>query len=364
MCTACTTTLAANATDSTDAFAERLITTLNAAGEAMMLSLGHRTGLFDAMRHAGWITPCDLARRAELSDRYVREWLGAMTCARIVDHDSNANTYRLPDEHAALLTRAASPNNLAAVMQWIAVLGSVETRVASAFRTGQGVPYDAYERFPEVMLEDSRQTVVAALEPFILPLAPGLIDQLERGIDVLDVGCGRGLAMLHLAQRFPRSRFVGYDLLDAQAGYANDRARELGLTNARFAAHDAAQNLGDKAFDLVCTFDAIHDQARPDRVLANIARALKPDGVYLCQEIKAESNHADNLDHPAGAFIYTISTMHCMSVSLAAGGPGLGAAWGRSLCRAMLTDAGFNDITMHELDHDPLNDFWICRRNT
>lgn len=358
MCIACN---AANIDEQRlDAFGQELLDTANASAKALMISIGHRTGLFDAMAHAGPLTVPALADRTSLSERYVREWLGAMTCARIVEHDADAMTYRLPDEHAALLTRAAAPDNLATVMQWIALMGSVENEVVDAFSHGKGVPYDRYERFPEVMAEDSGQTVVAALDEHILPLVPGLRERLEAGIDVLDVGCGRGHALLHLAKRFPASRFVGYDLLETHVEHANAEARRRGLSNARFEVRDAATFGDTDAFDLATTFDAIHDQGRPDLALANIRRALRAGGVYLCQEIKAETAHAGNIDHPCGTFIYAISTIHCMSVSLASGGLGLGAAWGRDACRDMLEGAGFA-VEMLELEHDPLNDFWICR---
>ena len=358
MCTACR--AATIDEQRLDAFGEELLRTVNASAKAIMISVGHRTGLFDAMAHAGPLTVPALADRASLSDRYVREWLGAMTCARVVEHDAEAMTYRLPDEHAALLTRAAAPNNLATVMQWVSVMGSVENEVVEAFEHGRGVAYEAYERFPEVMAEESGQSVVAALDEHILPLVPGLRERLEAGIDVLDVGCGRGHALLHLARAFPSSRFVGYDLLHAHAEHASAAAREHALENVRFEVRDAAAMDDRDAFDWVTTFDAIHDQARPDLAVANIRRALRGGGVYLCQEIRAETAHADNVEHPAGTFVYAISTMHCMSVSLASGGLGLGAAWGRDACRQMLEGAGFA-VEMHELDHDPLNDFWVCR---
>jgi SAM-dependent methyltransferase len=285
-----------------------------------------------------------------------------MTCGRIVEHEADAGTYRLPGEHAAWLTRAAAPNNLAAIMQWVAVLGTVESEVADAFRHGRGVPYSAYERFGEVMAEESGQSVVAGLEAHVLPLVEGLRDRLNDGIDVLDVGCGRGQALMHLAGRFPNSRFVGYDFLEEAVAAARAEAARRGLRNVRFERRDAAEMSDAAAFDLVTTFDAVHDQARPAAVLANIRRALRgPGGVYLCQEIKGESDHAANLDHPLAPFLYTISTMHCMSVSLANGGPGLGAMWGRRLCRQMLADAGFDDVVMNELAHDIQNDWYVCR---
>ena len=358
MCVACAPTMdQAKA----DAFAGRLMEMFNGSGLAMMISLGHRTGLFDAMSRRPRLTSDGLAREAGLSERYVREWLGAMTCGRIVEHDTDAGTYHLPAEHAAWLTRSAAPNNLAAIMQWVAVLGGVESRVADAFRHGEGVPYSAYERFNEVMSEESGQSVVAGLDEHILPLVEGLKDRLADGIDVLDVGCGRGRALMHMAARYPNSRFVGYDMLDEAIADARIEARRRRLKNVRFERVDAAAMEDEAAFDLITTFDAVHDQARPAEVLANIRRALRPGGVYLCQEIKGESDHAGNIEHPLGPFLYTISTMHCMSVSLANGGPGLGAMWGRRMCRQMLDEAGFDDVEMNELAHDVQNDWYVCR---
>lgn len=358
MCVACTPSFDAA---TSDAFADRLVGTLNQAGLAMMLSLGHRTGLFDALSRHSTVTTDELAQTAGLSERYVREWLGGMTAAGVVEHDAVGLTYTLPAEHAAWLTRTASPNNLASVMQWVGVMGGVESEVADAFRHGRGVPYSAYERFDEIMAEESDQTVVAALEEHILPLVPGLRDRLQAGIDVLDVGCGRGQAMLRLAQDFPNSRFVGYDFSETAIASANAQAKRRHLHNARFQQKDAAEFTDTAAFDFITTFDAVHDQAQPDVVLANIRRALRPEGVYLCQEIKAESDHASNVGKPLATFIYAISTMHCMSVSLANGGPGLGAAWGRQLCGQMLAEAGFGHIKRKELEHDVQNDWYVCR---
>ena len=360
MCMACTP--AALDAAKSEAFAGRLMEIVNGAGLSMMISLGHRVGLFDAMaRLPDGATIPKLAGEAKLSERYVREWLGAMTTGRIVDHDPNAGTYTLPPEHAAWLTRAAAPQNLAAVMQFVSVLGYVETPVADAFRHGKGVPYSAYHRFHEVMAEESGQTVVAGLDQHIVPLVEGLKDRLAAGIDVLDVGCGSGRALMHLASRYPNSRFVGYDFSAEAVAAAQAEAAARKLTNVRFAERDVAAMTDTGAFDLITTFDAIHDQAKPAEVLANIRRALRAGGVYLCQEIRGESDHAGNLAHPLAPFLYTISTMHCMSVSLANGGPGLGAMWGRQLCGQMLREAGFTNVQRNELPHDIQNDWYVCR---
>lgn len=344
-----------------DAFAGKMLSWINGGAIAMMISIGHRTGLFDALEDGEHLTSHELAQRAELSERYVREWLGAMTTAGVIYFDPHNARYALPREHAAWLTRSATPNCMATTAQWISVLGGVEDLVVDAFRHGRGVPYSAYDRFANVMAEESNQTTVSAMDEHILPLVPGLVEKLERGIRVVDVGCGCGWALLHLAKRFPRSQFVGLDLLDSQVASATMKADELALNNITFRAMDVAKWNEVAAYDLVLTFDAVHDQARPDTVLANIRRALKPDGVYLMQEIKASTPVEKNMDNPLAPFIYTVSTMHCMSVSLAGNGMGLGAAWGKELAQRMLAEAGFASVSVNELPHDMINYYFVCR---
>lgn len=358
MCTLCKQIDAAKV----DAFGGKLLDTLNHGALALMISLGHRSCLFDKMAALPAATPADIAAAAELNERYVREWLGAMMTSGIVNYDPASGTYHLPAEHAALLTRAAAPNNFAAFMQYIAILGQVEDRILHCFKHGGGVPYSAFNRFHSVMAEDSGQTVVAALNEHILPLIPGLQEQLERGIDVLDVGCGRGLALNALARQFPRSRFTGLDFSEEAIAYAHGQAQLDALKNVRFVRGDAAAMKFENDFDFIATFDAIHDQARPDLVLGNIQRALRADGTYLMQDIRASSRPENNLAHPAGTFLYTVSTLHCMTVSLAEGGMGLGTMWGEELARQMLADAGFTRVRVEKLSHDFQNSYFVIQK--
>jgi len=345
----------------TEEFGEKMGMVLNHAALALMTSIGHRTGLFDTMAALPPSTTGEIAAAAGLSERYVREWLGAMVTGGIVEYDERRGTYALPPEHAAWLTRQASPQNVAPAMQWIGVLGGVETQVVEAFRHGRGVPYVAYNRFHEVMAEESAQTVVAALVDHIVPFVPELGERLEAGIDVLDVGCGSAGALIRLAEAFPNSRFTGYDFSEEAIGAARYQAARRGLRNVRLQVVDAAEIEDEAAFDLVTTFDAVHDQADPARVLRNIKRALRPDGVYLMQDIGVSSHLAHNHAHPVAPFIYTISTMHCMSVSLARDGAGLGAAWGKEKALEMLADAGFAVEAVDALPHDPFNLYFIVR---
>jgi 2-polyprenyl-3-methyl-5-hydroxy-6-metoxy-1,4-benzoquinol methylase len=346
----------------TTEFTDRLVGILNGGALATMISIGHRTGLFDVMAGLPPCTSAEIAQRAGLNERYVREWLGAMVTGRIVKYDPSDATYELPAEHASLLTRTAVPTNFAATMQWFAVLGGVEDRIVECFRRGGGIHYEAFHRFHEVMAEESAQTVVAALTEHILPLADGLAEKLERGIVVLDIGCGSGRAACRLACEFPNSHFTGYDLCADAIAAARSEAKRLGLTNIQFESRDVSQ-LGEKnCFDLITAFDAIHDQAKPDVVLREIVAALRPGGTFLMQDILASTHLENNLDNPVAAFLYTISTMHCMTVSLAQGGAGLGTCWGRELAEKMLREAGLRDIRVEKLPHDDLNYYYIARK--
>jgi len=258
-----------------------------------------------------------------------------MTTGGIVDHDGAAGSFSLPADHAAWLTRAAGPDNVAVQAQYVGLLALVEDQIVDCFRRAGGVPYSAFPKFQALMAEDSGAVLDATLIDLTLPLVPGLIDQLREGIDVADVGCGSGHAVNLMAEAFPRSRFFGFDLSDTGIAAGVAEASRKALTNARFEKRDAAR-LGETArYDLITTFDAVHDQARPDLVLAGIAQALRPAGVYLCVDIAASSELPDNLDHPLGPLLYTISCMHCMTVSLAEGGMGLGAMWGEQKAREM-----------------------------
>jgi len=345
-----------------EAFAERMIGALDASALIAMTSIGHRTGLFDALAELPAASSDAIARHAGLAERYVREWLGVMVTSRVVDYDPVQRTYRLPPEHARWLTRAAAPDDLAVTAQLLPCIGSVETDLVECFRSGGGLTYDRYPRFHEVMAEDSGQTVVDALLDHILPLVEGLDGALERGIRVLDVGCGRGRALLRLAERFPRSRFEGVDLCEEPIAWARDRAHALGLENATFRAIDAGTGPLGGPFDWITAFDAIHDQADPGAVLAAIAGALAPDGVFLMQDIAGSSHLERNLDRPLAPLVYAISTAHCTSVSLAQGGAGLGTMWGEELAGEMLEAAGFTRIEKTRLAHDIMNVFFVARR--
>ncbi|MCV7074752.1 class I SAM-dependent methyltransferase [Mycobacterium szulgai] len=350
------------APETTEAFSERIVATFDGASLALLLSIGHQTGLLDAMAGLPPSTSTQIADAAGLNERYVREWLGGATTGHVVEYDAAAGTYALPAHRAAVLTRAAGPDNLAVVAQFMPLLGQVEQKIVGCFRTGGGLSYSEYPRFHTLMAEQSGAVFDAALVDVVLPLVEGLPERLRAGADVADLGCGSGHAINVMAQAFPASRFTGIDFSDEAVATGIQEAARLHLTNAGFESHNLAHLDKDSAYDVITVFDAIHDQAHPAQVLENIYRALRPGGVLLMADIKASSRLEENVGRPMSTYLYTTSLMHCMTVSLALGGAGLGTAWGTQLAVSMLNDAGFTAVRVAEIDSDPLNNYYIATK--
>jgi 2-polyprenyl-3-methyl-5-hydroxy-6-metoxy-1,4-benzoquinol methylase len=285
-----------------------------------------------------------------------------MVTGRIVDYDSQNGRYSLPAEHAGFLTRAAGPYNLASIAQLIPMLGGVEESVFERFCNGGGVSYEEFNRFHQIMAELSGSTFDATLIESTLPLVSGLPERLKAGIEVADVGCGAGHAINLMARAFPQSRFAGFDFSEEAIESAKKEAEALGLTNVRFEVKNVAELDAGNRYDLITAFDSIHDQASPARVLEGIARGLKEDGVFLMVDIAASSNIEQNLNHPLAPYLYAVSCMHCMTVSLALNGDGLGAMWGEEKARQMLADAGFSRVDVKRVEGDILNNFYIASK--
>ena len=345
-----------------EAFAGQVIGMLNGGMTSLMISVGHRTGLFDTMASLPPSTSSEIAKATGLNERYIREWLGNMTTARIVEHDAAKGTYWLPAEHAASITRAAGPNNLATFAEFVSQMGMVEDGVVEAFQKGGGVPYSQFPKFQQMMAGLSAQIFDATLLDVVVPLVPGLRERLEAGADVADIGCGQGHAINLLAKTFPKSRFVGYDFSAEGVAAGRAEAKTMGLSNATFEEKDVTAFGESSRFDLITAFDSIHDQAHPRKVLKGIYDALRPGGTFLMVDIAANSAHADNMDHPMAPAFYAISTFHCMTVSLALGGEGLGNMWGTQKARELLAEAGFKDVEVKSVEGDIMNAYYICRK--
>jgi SAM-dependent methyltransferase len=327
---------------------------------ALMIDLADRTGLLDALAE-GPGTSGQLAERAGIAERYARECLGALVTGGLVDYDAGRTAYALPAEHAAVLAGDAAAN-LAPLSRIPTLLAHHVAEVADVARHGGGVPYERFRPgFTDVMDGVSRGVFDQHLVDTIVPLAPDLRAGLERGIRVADIGCGTGHSTVVLAEAFPASVFVGYDLADDALELGRAEARAAGLENVAFEQLDVIELPDDPPVDAVVGFDVIHDQADPAGVLARVHRALVPGGVFLAMDIKAASRLEDNVDNPLAPFLYGVSTLHCMTVSLARDGAGLGTVWGQELARQMLADAGFVDVTTHDVPDDPLNQVYVAR---
>jgi SAM-dependent methyltransferase len=308
----------------------------------------------------GWATSEELATRAGLTERYVREWLGAMVTGGLVDYDAEQETYLLPPVRAAVLTDG--PMNLAPMAQFATHLAKHVHQVARAFKEGGGVPYAEYRpEFTDVMDAASRTVYDNTLVEGCVPLVPGLTEQLRAGVRVADIACGTGHALVLLAKAFPASTFFGYDFDQGAIARARAEAAGAELRNVTFEVRDVATLRVDEPYDVVFVFDAIHDQVAPATVLERIHGALRSGGLFFMKEPRAADRLEDNIANPMAPLLYATSTLHCMTVSLAHDGAGIGTVFGEGLARQMLADAGFVDINVCDAPGDPLNAVYTSR---
>ncbi|MGZ5449797.1 MAG: class I SAM-dependent methyltransferase [Thermoanaerobaculia bacterium] len=345
---------------SADVFANRIGRTLNSGFVSLMISIGHRTRLFDVMSSLPPSTSNAVADAAGLTERYVREWLAAMTAARIVHYDVRTGTYFLPIEYAAVLSRGAGSGNLAPAAQLLSMLAGVEDQVVAGFHGGGGVVPEAYERLHAFLAEEKRLHIDEESVEELLELMPGMDLRLAAGACVLDAGCGEGAVLMILARMFPRSAFRGYDISQEAIDRANERVDEADLQNVDFAVGDVASLDDPSAYDLVLALESIHEQAFPRLVLRNIANALKRDGVFLMQEVAASSHLARNVENPFAPMLYALSLLHAVPVSLAQDGEALGRMWGEERARQMLQEAGFTKTRFDGIAADPLRYYCVA----
>ncbi|MDW0154838.1 MAG: class I SAM-dependent methyltransferase [Nitrososphaeraceae archaeon] len=343
-------------------FASKMFQFLNSGMLSLMISIGYKTGLFDIIAQLKPSTSQEISQATQLNERYIREWLGAMVTGNIIEYDSLTEKYFLPKEHSAFLTRKSGIDNLAVLAQYVSLMGNVEDKIVECFRNGGGLPYSEYPKFQELQAEETARIFDSKLTNQILPLIPEIDNKLNDGIKVLDIGCGRGRAINLMGKAFSRSEFTGCDISHEGISSAKEEAKNMGLTNVQFEIKDAllVEELGK--FDLITAFDTIHDQVQPTKVLKAINASLNNDGFFLMQDIAASSKVEKNIDSLLAPTLYTISTMHCMSVSLAFDGEGLGTMWGKELAVNKLTEAGFKDIKVKNVEGDIMNYYYVSRK--
>lgn len=346
-------------TERTEVFEQKLQQMIYQGGLCLMISIGHRTGLLDVMGNIDCATSQEIAARAGLQERYVRDWLAAMASGGIVEYDEMFKTYRLPGEHAALLTRATGLKNYAINLQWFSIFGKMEDDIVRCFRDGGGAPESIFADLQSKLAAEKSESDINGLFKYVLPLVPSLIMRLCEGLDVLDLGCSDGATLMELALAFPKSRFVGYDLSQEQIEKARYIAKERGIENVAFFNRDFAQIHAIEAFDLITAFDVMHDQTYPFQVLDEVYAALRPEGIFLMQDIAHSNQSTANLKNPLAPILYAISCMRSMTTSAQ---QTVGMKWGDEAVDQLLNAVGFEQIEVHALPHDLLNHFYVATK--
>jgi ubiquinone/menaquinone biosynthesis C-methylase UbiE len=322
------------------AFLARALHDLAAAQSAGLVAIGDRLGLYRAMAGAGPLTPRELAARTATSERYVAEWLANQACGGYVEYRPRDGTFELPEEHADALAEEDSPGLVAGAFRTAAGLVNAEAQVAEAFRTGGGVPADAYA--PEVaegMARTSRARLGADLLEGWIAALEGMQGRLERGGAAADVGCGRGAALIRLAGAYPAARFLGIDTQRTLIEAARSDASRAGAGNVRFETA-SAEDLPGHGYDLVTCFESLHEMADPVAAARRIRAALGPEGALLVVEPFAAGRLEDDLG-PWGRLTSSMSVLHCLPVSAASG---LGARAGARRLEEVLRAASFTRV--------------------
>lgn len=323
-----------------DAFLGRAVGDLSAGYFGVMVSLGDKLGLYRAMAGAGPLTPREVAARAGCAERYVREWLGAQAAAGYVLHHAQSGCFELPPEQAFVLADPESPAFLPVAWNIPASMWADEGQTAEAFRTGRGVAWGEHDgRLACGVAGFYRNAYRASLVPQWLPALDGVVEKLERGALVADVGCGHGHSSLLIAEAFPRSRVDGFDTHAPSIAEARGLALAAPTGTARFEVAGAADYPGE-GYDLICFFDALHDMGDPVAAAAQAAKALAPDGTVMLVEPFAPEHPGEV--SPVATLYYSISTTSCCAHAIHDGGQlVLGAQAGEARLREVFRRAGF-----------------------
>lgn len=322
---------------------------------SMLIHVGDRLGLYKAMTGAGALTAAELASATGLAERLVREWLLGNAAADLVRSD-DGERFELDDAAAAVLADETDSEWFAAGAFSGPLTPDVIDGIVESFRTGVGVPYDAHGAGgAHAVARSLGPWVRVALVPRLLPLLEGVTGKLEEGADVADVGCGAGVALIALAREFPESRFVGYDISRHAIEAGRKRVAEAGVTNVELV-HAGADDLPtDPTYDLVITFDCLHDMPRPDDAARAIRRAVKDDGTWLVKEIRSTGSFADDRRNPVLALMYGMSVTVCLQSSLSEpGAEGYGTlGLPPQRLEAIARAAGFSVVRQHDIGEPP-----------
>jgi SAM-dependent methyltransferase len=343
-------------------FVGRVLSDTSAAMITTLCAVGDRLGLFADLAERGPATSAVLAERTGIDERYAREWLSALAAAGYLTYEPSTGKFTLPPEHVPALAQESGPYFFGGVHQMLTGISGALAPLTEAFRAGGGVDqsrygpdwWDGMERFTAAWVEN-------LLVQEWVPLVPEVQAKLEAGAKVADVGCGRGRALVKLAQTYPNSTFVGYDVFGPSVDVANGKAKAAGVDDrVRFEQRDVSGGLPER-FDVIWTLDVIHDAVDPVGILRAIREALTEDGVYLC----LDSNCSDKLEEnagPLGAMFLSFSVLYCMTTSLAHDGAGLGAlGLHEPKLRELAAEAGFSSVKRVEMEN-PFNNLYELRK--
>ncbi len=344
-----------------EAFVGKVLGDTSGMTVMLMAHLGDRLGLFKALADNGPVTSGELATRAGINERYAREWLSAMTCAAYLDYDPEGARFMLPPEHALVLAQDDGPVFFGGTHQMLVGMLGVLDRLEQAFCEGGGVPQSSYSDHMWCGLERVTGTYYEnlLLQKWV-PAMPDVQAKLENGAavadmtGVADVGSGNGRALIKLAQAFPSSNYVGYDVFEPAIAMATANAEVAGVTDLVSFRHLDVVDGMPQQYDVITTFDVIHDMANPRGALRAIREGLKPDGTYVMMEINSSDKLEENVG-PLGAMFYSISVLYCMTTSLANNGEGLGmCGLPESKVREFCAEAGFSSVRRLPLEN-PFN---------
>jgi 2-polyprenyl-3-methyl-5-hydroxy-6-metoxy-1,4-benzoquinol methylase len=325
-----------------EAFVERIVLDVGTAMRGGLMYIGDRLGIFAALAQSGPVTAAELAHETGLDERYLREWLGSMATAEYLEHDSDGDTYFLPPEHALPLADEEFPFFTGGLVQMVVPTVTVAPQVAEAFKTGGGVTQDQY--LPDMYEAIERLTAPWYTHHLVqtwIPAMPDVQRKLEAGGSACDVGCGSGRAPIALATAFQGAEVHGCDVHAGSIERARASAQAVGVAErVTFTVADGAE-LPEGRFDLISTFDVVHDSVDPVGLMSSIRQGLREDGTYLMLEMNASGDVEENR-HPLGRLLYNVSTLYCMTTSLAHGGAGIGACMGEDKARELAYAAGFS----------------------
>ena len=322
-------------------FVEKVLTDMGAAAIGPLNVIGDQLGLYKTLAGNDGLTSGELASKTGTHERYVREWAYAQTAAGYISYDSNTQQFSMTPEQAMVFANEDSPYYLVGGYFGITACNTDHHLVREAFKSGEGVPWGSHDDclfcgtakfFKPGYLTNLTSTWIPSLE--------GVVDKLEAGAKVADVGCGHGLSTVIMAKQFPNAEFIGYDFHEESVEAARKEAAEAGAANARFEVADAKIFPGND-YDLIACFDCLHDMGDPVGVSKHIHQALKPDGTWMLVEPLAGDKPEDNF-HLLGQMFYSFSTMVCTPASLSQEvGLGLGAQAGEKRLREVTAEGGF-----------------------